>query len=68
MMELTTFIDGSSFYDLQNLTLRQNLLQQADQILFQNYSRLLYNLVRTMLSGQYDRPLPSQIHSVFHIY
>jgi hypothetical protein len=37
-------------------------------ILSQNYSKLLYNLARTMLSSQYDRPLPSQIYSVFHPY
>lgn len=43
-------------------------LKRADQILAQNYSKLLYNLTRTMLSGQYDRPLPSQIFSVFQPY
>jgi hypothetical protein len=43
-------------------------LRRADQILAQNYSKLLYNLTRTMLSGQYDRPLPSQIYSVFYPY
>lgn len=50
------------------MILNDRALQEADHILFNNYSRLLYNLVKTMLSGIYDRPLPSQIYSVFEPY
>lgn len=32
------------------------------------YSKLLQNLVRVMLSNQNDRPLPSQVYSVFKPY
>jgi hypothetical protein len=68
VLELATFISGDSFYDLQRVALRDEELKRADRLLSQNYSKLMYNLVRTMLSGQYDRPLPSQIHSVFCPY
>lgn len=68
ILQLTTFIDGNNFYDSQKLTLNDYQLRRGDQILAQNYSKLLYNLTRTMLSGQYDRPLPSQIYSVFQPY
>jgi hypothetical protein len=53
---------------MQKMTLNDFELKKADQILAQNYSKLLYNLTRTMLSGQYDRPLPSQVYSVFQPY
>lgn len=68
VLELTTFIPGESFYDMQRIMLNDNVLQKADFFLSQNYSKLLYNLTRTMLSGNYDRPLPSQIHTVFRPY
>ena len=68
VLELATFISGEDFYDMQRIALNDYNLRRADSILGQNYSKLLYNLVRTMLSGQYDRPLPSQIHSVFRPY
>ena len=68
ILELATFIPGDDFYDMQRLVLNDNALQQADVILRSNYSKLLYNLTRTMLSGNYDRPLPSQIHAVFRAY
>jgi hypothetical protein len=32
------------------------------------YSKLLQNLIRVMLSNQNDRPLPSQVYSVFKPY
>lgn len=67
-LELCTFIDGNHFYDMQRMALNDYELKRADQIMVGNYSKLLYNLVRTMLSGQYDRPLPSQIYSVFQPY
>jgi hypothetical protein len=53
---------------MQKVSLRDSELKRADQMLEYNYSKLMYNLVRTMLSGQYDRPLPSQIYSVFYPY
>lgn len=67
-LELCTFIDGNYFYDMQRMALNDEELKRADQVMVKNYSKLLYNLVRTMLSGQYDRPLPSQIYSVFQPY
>lgn len=62
---MATFTDGNNFYDMNRMTLNDFELKRADQILAQNYSKLLYNFTRTLLSGQYDRPLPSQIYSVF---
>lgn len=68
ILELTTFINGEDFYDMQRVTLNDYELKRADHNLSQSYSKLLYNLTRTMLSGQYDRPLPSQIYAVFAPY
>lgn len=68
ILELATYYNGDAFYDMEKMILNDRALQEADHILFNNYSRLLYNLVKTMLSGIYDRPLPSQIYSVFEPY
>ena len=62
LLEMATFIDGNNFYDLHRLTLNDYELKRADQILGQNYSRLLYNFTRKLISGKYDRPLQSKIY------
>lgn len=65
---MCTFIDGESFYNQNSLMLNESTLERAEEIVSKNYSKLLYNLLRTMLSGHYDRPLPSQIYAVFQPY
>ena len=67
-LELATFIPGEDFYDMSGLVLNDWVLQRADGLLQAKYSRLLYNLTRTLLSGHYDRPLPSQTYQVFRPY
>ena len=68
VLEMCTFIDGESFYNQSSLMLNESTLERAEEIVSKNYSKLLYNLLRTMLSGHYDRPLPSQIYAVFQPY
>ena len=69
MLEVCTFIDGDSFYDLHRMKINDHLISRALDLVEKNkYSKLLINLFRIMLSGCEDRPLPSQIHQTFRPY
>jgi len=45
-----------------------NLGRALEMIEKLKYSKLLVNLLKIMLSGQNDRPLPSQIYQTFKPY
>jgi hypothetical protein len=65
---MCTFIDGENFYNEKAMIINQAILEQAEEIMLKHYSKLLCNLLRAMLSGHYDRPLPSQIFALFEPY
>jgi len=69
VLEICTFIDGESFYDMYRLKLNDIHVQRAEEMMEKlKYSKLLLNLVKIMLSGPGDRPLPSQIYLSFKPY
>jgi hypothetical protein len=69
VLEICTFVDGESFYDMYRLKLNEVHIQRAQEIMEKlKYSKLLLNLVRIMLSECRDRPLPSQIYLSFKPY
>lgn len=69
ILEICTFVDGESFYDMYRLKLNEVHIQRAQEIMEKlKYSKLLLNLVRIMLSECRDRPLPSQIYLSFKPY
>lgn len=45
-----------------------NLGRALEIVERQRYSKLLINLLKIMLAGQSDRPLPSQIYTTFKPY
>lgn len=69
LLEICTFIDGESFYDMHRLKLNEVALARSLEMVEKlKYSKLLQNLLRIMLSDHIDRPLPSQIHLTFKPY
>lgn len=68
ILELCTSISGERFYDINQLVIQDVIVKRAEEIMASRYSKLLNNLVKTMLSNAYDRPLPSQIYSAFKPY
>lgn len=69
IIEICTFMDGESFYDLYKMKFSDVNLGRALEVMEKNkYSKLLVNLLKIMVSGQSDRPLPSQIYATFRPY
>lgn len=69
ILEICTFIDGESFYDMYRMKLNEVSISRAEEMMEKlKYSKLLINLLRIMLSNHNDRPLPSQIHLSFKPY
>lgn len=69
ILEIATFIEGDSFYDMKNRRINDKvLLKGINMIEKLNYSKLLQSIVRVMISNGNDRPLPSQIYAVFKPY
>ena len=69
IVEICTFIEGDSFYDQARMRVNEVNINRALEIIEkQKYSKLLVNLIRIMLTGPADRPLPSQIHTTFRPY
>lgn len=69
IVEICTFIEGESFYDLYRMRVNESNLGRAIEMVEKNrYSKLLVNLLKIMVSGHNDRPLPSQIYTTFRPY
>jgi hypothetical protein len=69
ILEICTFIDGESFYDMFRMKLNEVSISRAEEMMEKlKYSKLLINLLRIMLSNHNDRPLPSQIYLSFKPY
>jgi hypothetical protein len=69
ILEICTFIDGESFYDMYRMKLNDVALTRClEMVEKQKYSKLLQNLLRIMMSDHVDRPLPSQIYLTFRPY
>jgi hypothetical protein len=69
VMEVCTFMEGESFYDMYRVKVNEvNLGRGLEMMEKLKYSKLLVNLLRIMLSGHGDRPLPSQIYLTFKPY
>ena len=69
IIEICTFIEGESFYDLYRMRINETNLGRAIDMMGKNeYSKLLINLVKIMASSEADRPLPSQIYMTFRPY
>ena len=69
ILEICTFIDGESFYDMYRMRINEVALSRAlEAAERQKYSKLLLNLLRIMLSDHGDRPLPSQVYLTFKPY
>lgn len=69
ILEIATFIEGDSFYDMKNKRINEKVVEKGVQMIQQlGYSKLLQSLVRVMISNGNDRPLPSQVYAVFKPY
>lgn len=69
ILGLATFTEIAGFYDMVLLRLDAKYISQAiSKFSALKYSSTLKNLMRVMLSGYGDRPLPSQIYLVFQPY
>lgn len=69
IIEVCTFMEGESFYDMYRMRMNEVNLARAMEIIERlKYSKLLVSLLKIMLSGYNDRPLPSQIYLTFKPY
>jgi hypothetical protein len=69
LLEITSFIEGDSFYDMKNKRINDKVIEKGLNMLPQlGYSKLIQSLIKVLLSHSNDRPLPSQIYAVFRPY
>ena len=69
LLEVCTFLEGDSFYDMYRMRFNDVVLSRALEMLSKlGYSKLLSKLLAVMVSGPNDRPLPSQLHQIFRPY
>lgn len=53
---------------MEKKTINQGMLSQVTAFIKKKYSKLLVSLIKTMMSAEENRPLPSQIYDMFKPY